>query len=147
MREKCTRSNTTWHCPQPQISHTVSPQLSQKPVPFSMRQSRSPLPHPSPASYSPAPGSAPSLHQPTPFSPSFLPLILSNQVGSLSQVSKHPKCEADSWQKTFLTSGFFWGSSIPEKRKQHGMMASPCRLPAGDAAALGLPETWVPFSI
>lgn len=89
MKEKCTRSNTTPCCPWPQLSHPVSPQLSQTPSPFSCKSpSRTAQPQAQPF--------------PCPFWPSILPPVLS--VRSLLQVTEQPRCEADSWQGTFLTS-------------------------------------------
>lgn len=102
MKEKCTRQpyNTaspsasaftpSWSQTLPETSAFLRP--CQSPGPPSTAQ---------PCFPQPSPRLGP---LPNPFLPSLLPPGSFKPGSSLSQVSKHPRHEADSWQRTFLTS-------------------------------------------
>lgn len=124
------------------IQHRVALSLSfhTQLVPNSPRNQRlSPCQSPGPPSTAqpcfpqPTLGSAPSR---PPFRPLFCPPVLSNQVGSLSQVSKYPRYEADSWQRTFLTSRL---SQAGASHRNESSMARWRVVPAARLRAMLLP--------
>lgn len=145
MKANCTRSNTTPCCPQPQLSHLVSPQSSQKPTLFSMWKSQSPL-HTQACFLQPSPRLSPLPASADPFSPSLWPLVLSNKIGHPLTCLKTPEMgDRLLTRNNFSTSRLWW---VAVSHRIESSLAWWPFLPPGcrHCCCLGLAESWRTFN-